>query len=233
MLVQCCICGQEDATEIAEAPALPILDPHVSASPEEFGLFVLPVDGLQVEAPDFGSFTIEVDLIGQNLGVTLDTAGDYGPMIKGIQAGAVHDYNQLHPDRAVRKFDRIHSMDEAQGTAAIFRHIKGGKLKEIETLCILRPRTFVASITKTGDLGVLLDYNRHSLGLVVRQVLNDGHVAEWNKVHIQDAFSEGDRLFELNGESLSGEAMLEEIRASKTLLFTVLKYPKPPEAPKQ
>lgn len=233
MLVQCCICGQEDATEIAEAPALPVLDPDAQ-SPEEFGLLVLPVSGsLQVEAPDFGSFTIEVDLMGQNLGVTLDTAGDYGPMIKGIQAGAVHDYNQLHPDQAVRKFDRIHSMDEAHGTAAIFRHIQGGKLKEIETLCILRPRTFVASITKTGDLGMLLDYNRNSLGLVIRQVLNDGHVAEWNKVHIQDAFSEGDRLFELNGESLSGEAMLEEIRASKTLLFTVLKYPKPPKSPKQ
>ena len=96
----------------------------------------------------------------------------------------------------------------------------------MQKLCLLRPRKFKASITKTDELGVLLDYNKHSLGLVVREVFNKGHVNEWNQANPQDSISEGDRLFELNGEGLSGQAMMEEIRVSSHLLFTVLKYPK-------
>lgn len=171
---------------------------------------------------DFGSFSIEV---AGPLGLELDTAGDHGPMVLEIKSGAIRKFGERNPEQALRKFDRIHAIDASQGTAAIFRHIqrRGNKMQK---LCLLRPRQFKASITKTDELGVLLDYNKHSLGLVVREVFNKGHVNEWNQANPQDSISEGDRLFELNGEGLSGQAMLEEIRVSSHLLFTVLKYPK-------
>ena len=146
-------------------------------------------------------------------------------MVLEIKSGAIRKFGERNPEQALRKFDRIHAIDASHGTAAIFRHIqrRGNKMQK---LCLLRPRKFKASITKTDKLGVLLDYNKHSLGLVVREVFNKGHVNEWNQANPQDSISEGDRLFELNGEGLSGQAMLEEIRVSSHLLFTVLKYPK-------
>ena len=174
---------------------------------------------------DFGRFSIEV---AGPLGLELDTAGDHGPMVLGIKSGAIHSFGERNPEQALRKFDRIHAIDGSKGTAAIFRHIqkKGNSGNKMHTLCLLRPRRFKASITKTDELGLLLDYNKNSLGLVVREVLNKGHVTEWNQTNPQDSISVGDRLFELNGEGLSGQAMLEKIRASSDLLFTVLKYPK-------
>eukprot|EP00438_Fugacium_kawagutii_P010414 Skav220414 [mRNA] locus=scaffold639:533594:534085:+ [translate_table: standard] len=129
----------------------------------------------------------------------------------------------------VRKFDRIHAIGKAQGTVDIFRLIQGRQGNEISRLSclVLRPRRLLVSILKTGDLGLLLDYKKNSLGLVVREVLPKGHIAEWNQSHPQDAVLEGDRFLEVNGSASAAEAMLEEIKTSSQLSFTVLKYPTP------
>lgn len=220
MLVWCCS-NPEDVGEIPEATAFPVLNPQVAPWMSSASLETESPKTEKVPA-DFGSFSIEV---AGPLGLELDTAGDHGPMVLEIKSGAIRKFGERNPEQALRKFDRIHAIDASQGTAAIFRHIqrRGNKMQK---LCLLRPRKFKASITKTDELGVLLDYNKHSLGLVVREVFNKGHVNEWNQANPQDSISEGDRLFELNGEGLSGQAMLEEIRVSSHLLFTVLKYPK-------
>lgn len=48
----------------------------------------------------------------------MDTSADVGPIIVEVKPGAVGDFNQLNPARAIQPFDMIVQMGGKKGTKA-------------------------------------------------------------------------------------------------------------------
>lgn len=132
-------------------------------------------------------------------------------------------FNQLNPLQAIWTYDALLAVDEAQGSHAIRARLSR-KLGDKVTLSLKRPRKIQISLVKGGSLGLQLDCTPSEIGGVVKDIMPHGLTAQWNKEHPSKALNPGDRILEIGGEEFIGSELLDQIRSSKKLFLTVLKY---------
>ncbi|CAE7029792.1 ML5 [Symbiodinium natans] len=87
----------------------------------------------------------------------------------------------------------------------------------------LRAHTFQVDVVYEGrKLGVQLDSCDLHRGLMVKAVLEDGLLADWNRAHPDMPVIPYDKIFEVNGEAGSAEVLEGRIAASgRDLCLTV------------
>lgn len=235
-----CCCAADVSGREAELPEIlhqKVLDPNASEALQE-----LPVEEEPQEAPasappaapeapkgtpEVGSFTVLVPA-GENstLGVEVDTTSMGGPMIKGVNEGAVLDYNKLNPTGSILPFDVVTAVGKAQETKGIEAIVEmmSGEMVGDMTLTLSRPQKIQVSLAKTSTLGMKLDFTSTSVGAVVREILPSGLVASWNAEHPDKSLSANDRVIELNGQAYRGQDLVQAMKEESELLLTVLKY---------
>ena len=67
------------------------------------------------------------------------------------------------------------------------------------------------SLKKPGSLGLSMKYSAVSAGIIIDSVLPEGLIAEWNQSHTEQ-IAPGDRIIALDGVTLAGKRMLEEMK---------------------
>ena len=186
---------------------------------------VTPATPATSEPPKHGSFTVMIPTMDfVSLGLELDTTSDTKPMITEVKPGAVRMFNELHPEQKIMPNDVILALDRATTAFEISEKMKP-EFPEHMILKVSRPRVLQVQLLKSEEhLGMKLEYRDNSLGGVIKDVASSGLLAEWNAKHPDDAVSVGDRIIELNGMRVPCTEMVERIKASKMLEFTVLKY---------
>lgn len=183
------------------------------------------VPEVEPKAPEFGVFKVNVasyDFVP--LGVTFDT---FGPrVITAISDGALAKFNEQNPNLRIEVYDALVAIDDVEDAKGMDEKLKG-KLPETLTLKLNRPRQVKVAFKKTGGLGVKLDWKNKSLGIVVNEMQESGHIADWNKEHPSDAVTVRDRFVELDGKRLLGAEMIDALKKEKgdnTITLTALKY---------
>eukprot|EP00435_Cladocopium_sp_Y103_P038438 s3392_g10.t1 len=169
------------------------------------------------EAPSNGSFEVMMWTNGKKLGLEVDgyfTTARNGVVVKEIKAGAIKDFNDKHPKQAVQIYDELTSMDEATGAKEIGKAVSS-KSPDMVNLTLVRPR----------KIQVTLDSKAYSVGVVIKEVLQKGLVADWNSQQpLEDQLRAGDRIVENNGKFYEGEKMMKQLKSETALNLTVLKY---------
>lgn len=206
----CCCVAEEDAKEIEISPTLP----------------AMVVPEAEPKAPEFGVFKVELQCYDfSSLGVTLDTCAQ-PRVISAIDASsALAKFNEQNPKMRIEVYDALVAIDDVEDAKGMDEKLS--KLPESLTLKVNRPRQVKVAFKKTGGLGVKLDWQPKSLGVVVTEMQGTGHIADWNKEHPSQAVSVSDRFVELDGKRLLGGEMLDALKKEKgdnTITLTVLKY---------
>ncbi|CAL1126757.1 unnamed protein product [Cladocopium goreaui] len=224
MALFCCCATPDNATGVAEVPAIqamPKIDPALEVRQD--------VESTALEAksaaPSFGSFTVVLRTQEHaTLGLTIDSTSDKAPpMITEISEGAVAKFNKLHPEKAIQPHDVVSAMDDAQTILEVCEKLSG-PLGDSVRLTLKRPKEVNLSLSKPGSLGLKLDYNDTSVGAVISELVESGLVAKWNSENASDAVCVGDRIIQLNGDQMSGTDLLGRLRTENTLRLKVLKY---------
>ncbi|CAE7344084.1 Ank3 [Symbiodinium natans] len=135
-----------------------------------------------------GTFTVEIPLPSSKpaqLGLDLDAIDPKGPIIVSVMPGVLKDFNDSNPATALQAYDRIEAVNGETGDPAKLYKAMSAAMEDLTkgkfTLKINRPRTFSASITKTGEpLGTQLNFKVSSAGIVVTRVSSGGLIAKHN-----------------------------------------------------
>jgi len=73
-----------------------------------------------------------------------------------------------------------------------------------------------------ASLGIEVDYAVSGNSIIVSQVLPSGQVSAWNSIQPQRQVVVGDHIVEVNGVARDATAMMEQLRAPRAMMFTVV-----------
>mmetsp|Transcript_83636 Transcript_83636/g.132533 ORF Transcript_83636/g.132533 Transcript_83636/m.132533 type:complete len:215 (+) Transcript_83636:2-646(+) len=165
-----------------------------------------------------GSFKVTLTLTDQvpkQLGLKVDNSDARGSMIMGITEGVVEHFNLQNPERALSVYDRILTVDGEPTTITEVHRLRMSSLAKEGAnsleLLVSRPQVLAVSLKKQGSLGLKMKYSGSSAGIIIDSVLPDGLIADWNQSHPKQ-IAPGDRIIALDGVTLAGKSMLEELK---------------------
>jgi len=177
-----------------------------------------------------GSFSVSLNLVeSQQLGLKVDNSDERGSMILEITEGIVANFNLLHPERAIRVYDRVLKVNGELTAISELHRIRvssiGVKDSSSLELLLSRPQELTVTLTKPGSLGLSMKYSAVSTGIIIDAVLPDGLVSDWNRCHAEH-IAPGDRIIAVDGMTLAGTSMLEEMksRIGRNMELSILHY---------
>mmetsp|Transcript_60977 Transcript_60977/g.123723 ORF Transcript_60977/g.123723 Transcript_60977/m.123723 type:complete len:231 (+) Transcript_60977:56-748(+) len=200
-----CCCGPHDEEMVlTEVPSAHVLDKE---------------SRVVVPGPlTCGSFKVTLTLTDQvpkQLGLKVDNSDERGSMIMGITEGVVEHFNLQNPERALSVYDRILTVDGEPTTITEVHRLRMSSLAKEGAnsleLLVSRPQVLTVSLKKQGSLGLKMKYSAASAGIIIDSVLPDGLIADWNQSHPKQ-IAPGDRIIALDGVTLAGKSMLEELK---------------------
>jgi len=186
-----------------------------------------------------GTFVVEVKLAASprktrpRLGLTLDWDDGYSLVVTNTEPGLIEDWNSQHPDEKVSIGDSIVSVNDSILPPKELADVLDGLAKqdaverEVRLLVRRHSEYDVALIRKdaTEKLGIELRHREGGNTLLVRQILEQGIVADWNRKHAGDSIKikVGDRVIEVNGTRGSGTVLNEKVKAKESLIMTLVR----------
>eukprot|EP00434_Breviolum_minutum_P033507 symbB.v1.2.029651.t1/scaffold3275.1/size59885/3 len=161
------------------------------------------------------------------LGVDLDVIDvTRGLVVKAILPdGKLAEWNRENADVAIRPLDKIIAVNGKVGTVQELESAIVSSGPDLQ-LQIQRPQRFEVKLQRPGSLGVRLHYKKSSMGILISEVLDEGLATVWNANNPSRVIVAGDRILEVNGESMSPEDMVKKLSDEDEMSLLILHYGK-------
>jgi len=162
------------------------------------------------------------------VGLDIDVIDDISAVVVDIRAGAVQSWNEAHPERLIKSYDRILEVNDERGDSNQLIM----KLKKDTTweLTVQRPIETSVSVTLASNvsLGLNLKYAPSGTSLMIVSV-DEGPMREWNSQNPGREVKKHDRIIEVNGtrgasEQLVRAAHQQPSKKAMVLDMVILQY---------
>ncbi|CAE8645791.1 unnamed protein product [Polarella glacialis] len=223
--------GQQVISVSVAEPVLPAVVPSRAAEVVDLRSEFAPapaVESLKSPAAAGATLAVELDRSGtvQDIGLGLDSTDEELCIIKEISEGMVMNYNKTCPaGKAIKIYDRIISFNGClTGSLTEFTELLAD-LEDEETLTmeVVQPTETRVLIQKPGEFGMILNYKRASVGLLIKDIC-DGLLNDWNLANPDTPIQSGDLIVAVNGVTDNALSLLEQIKESSAPVLTVMRY---------
>merc|ERR1711957_1025380 len=170
-----------------------------------------------------GTYIVEVELSAASkhlTGMTLDWDDGVTLVVTNIEPGLIEDWNNQHPNERVRIGDRISAVNDLtrppEDLAELLESIEKQDTSNRQIKLVMkRHAEFDAALIRQDPadrLGVELRYREGGTTLLVRRVMDEGIVADWNRKHAGMKIKVGDRVVEVNGARGLGSMLNDKVK---------------------
>mmetsp|Transcript_8895 Transcript_8895/g.31583 ORF Transcript_8895/g.31583 Transcript_8895/m.31583 type:complete len:244 (-) Transcript_8895:44-775(-) len=158
------------------------------------------------------------------IGLDIDLIDGVSAVVVDIKEGAVKQWNDMNPEKALKVHDRIVEVNGSRGDSnSLVTRLKSDTVWMLQ---VQRPAEFAISINRSDapSLGMDLRYAPNGTTLMITQV-GEGPMQEWNTHNPHRVVHRHDRIIELNGVRGTPPQLLAASEDAETLDLVIIHFP--------